>query len=325
MRARSIYVALMGGLLLAAVFRPLNLFPDSSTYIEYLSRCDSCLSVEPTFVLIRNLCSIVSEDYLFLFFSVYAVLAVVPKFVAIPRLSVSPLVSAMAYISMYALVFEFVQIRAAVSVGLFLFAIPDLVRRSTYSYFFKIMLAISFHYSAAIYLPFYFLSALAFRRLYYLAPILGLLGSYLFYMLYLWGLPYVEFVLPEYFSVKYIAYYNRAVDNPFHVKMLLSPYIISMLVVYYISLFCLCDIRDELLDRFIQLLSAGIFLYYLFIFMPDLAYRFSKMLSVVVVFIIPYIVRECKPSWVANLCFLLVFILGFLYSIYSVVGFGGIL
>ena len=146
-------------LIVIAAFKPIGLDRDSAIYYQAsLNALFDIRWIEPTFSLISSI-----NNYLFassgvMFFMMYAVIALSLKYFAFINISRYLYSSLFLYATSYFLLLELTQIRAAVATGFFLLAISDIVNNRMKRYFIKILFAISFHYSALIYLFVYFIN-----------------------------------------------------------------------------------------------------------------------------------------------------------------------
>ncbi|MBY0243935.1 MAG: EpsG family protein [Sphingobacteriaceae bacterium] len=89
---------------------------------------------------------------------VFAILSVSLKIYAIKKYSYAPLASVLYFFSWLFLLQDFTQIRAAVAVGILLFAVQDIYHRNLFRFILKVGLACLFHYSSLLIVPLYFVS-----------------------------------------------------------------------------------------------------------------------------------------------------------------------
>ncbi len=89
---------------------------------------------------------------------IFALLSVGLKILAIKKYSYAPLASVLYFFSWLFLLQDFTQIRAAVAVGILLFAVQDIYQRNLFRFIFKVGLACLFHYSSLLIVPLYFVS-----------------------------------------------------------------------------------------------------------------------------------------------------------------------
>lgn len=94
--------------------------------------------------------------YSFLFFM--GILAVVPKVKFLYKYSLYPVFSLMLYFPAIFLGQDFGQFRQGIAVSFCFLAIPCILEKNAIKFLFLNLIAISFHYSAIVFLPFYFIS-----------------------------------------------------------------------------------------------------------------------------------------------------------------------
>ena len=92
-----------------------------------------------------------------IFIGVYAIISVSAHVYAIFRNSPNIWLSLLIYLSLYFVLHDMVQIRAAVATGILLISLRYMVERTPLVYFGLVALAILFHYSALIFIPMYFI------------------------------------------------------------------------------------------------------------------------------------------------------------------------
>lgn len=109
-------------------------------------------TLEPTFGMITD----ISPSFLWLL-GIYALLSCGSNIYAIFRNSPNIFLSVIIYLSYYYILHDVIQIRVAVSCGLALIAIRYQYERKWLTYFLLIALAMTFHSSAVIFIPLYFL------------------------------------------------------------------------------------------------------------------------------------------------------------------------
>lgn len=108
--------------------------------------------LEPTFKLIVS----VSPVFL-IFLAIYAILSVSSHVYSIMRNSPNIWLTFLLYLTMYFVLHDMVQIRAAVAIGLLLIAVRYIVERKWITYYILVIIASFFHYSAAVFLFLYFI------------------------------------------------------------------------------------------------------------------------------------------------------------------------
>ena len=81
--------------------------------------------------------------------------------------------SVLTYFSYFFLLHEMTQIRVGVASGIILLSVPDIYNRNAKAFAFKNILAILFHYSASVFLLFYFVDGKKINAKVYIGLILA--------------------------------------------------------------------------------------------------------------------------------------------------------
>jgi hypothetical protein len=150
-------------LLMFAGLRPIGFDSDSTSYFEMMkSIVDGKIdfSAEPTLIWIVKInYYLLGNDYYQRFsLFVYALINISFIVFAIKKLSINPLFSILIYALLFYPILTLTQIRFGVASAMFLFAIHNIYNKNLFLYLIKIILAIIFHFSAIILIPFYFLN-----------------------------------------------------------------------------------------------------------------------------------------------------------------------
>lgn len=309
-----IYTAVVLLMFFIVAFRPIGIDKDSIMYTEMYS--DPDFMVEPTFKWISSISSLVLGDVRGVFI-MYALLAIPLKAWSIHKLSEYSLLAVLIWMGHFFIIHECTQIRAAVAVAIFLYAIRFLSEGKKKKYLLAIMVAMIFHYSSLLYLPLVFLgnSSLSTRWKYflYLAPLIG-------YLLAILRIDLLELVPIPFFQDK-IKVYQEMKDkgvmagddiNIFNVAFLLK------LLIYYFLLMKYEVIKDRAryMPIMLKIYAFSTLVFLLFSFMPVLAYRGSEMLAVVEIVLIPYLVYAVRPINVARLLVVLFVFAVFLQDVF---------
>ena len=176
------YILFLGGiiLILFAGLRGPGVDKDYLDYLKYYKKLPTIeflltnassfflvIKTEPTYILI---CSFI-KTYFFNGFPVviffYAILGVILKLKAITKLTDLVLLSMLIYFSRLFILQDMIQIRAGVAAGFVLLSIPSIQEKNIRSFIIYFLLAVSFHYSALIIAPFFFLNPKKIDKLIY--------------------------------------------------------------------------------------------------------------------------------------------------------------
>lgn len=147
-------------LILVAGFRGEGVDKDYGNYSEIflLWDKDSTYFVEPGFIVIAAIARFFFATPILLFL-IFAILAVNIKIYSITKLTDYIFVSVLIYFSSIYILHDLTQIRAGVASGLMLLSLIPLEARKKYQFFAVVLLAILFHYTALILIPFWFLKS----------------------------------------------------------------------------------------------------------------------------------------------------------------------
>lgn len=302
-------------LILIAGLRPIGLDRDSVEYAKMIqSPIDvNLLNKEPAFWVIKYLNDIFFNGNVRTFFLIYAILGVSIKFLAIKRLSKLPWLSVGVYLSSYFILHEMTQIRAGVATGLFLLSIPDIYHRNFRKFIIKALLAISFHYSAIVMLPLYFLHSKKLNIAYLLLPIVGLISAY--FGLSKTLLSNLANLAPNFLAYK-INLYLTLLELGEHSEInIVNFYYSSLLLLTYFGFFLYIGnkIKNDYDVLFLKILALSLFSFYFFSNVPVFAFRISEFLSFVTVIFLPNFILYFKQK---ELILLLVILL-LLHSFYK--------
>jgi len=284
-------------LIILAGFRPLEFFMDTSEYIRIMHDPEQILELEPTFWLINiiNKFFFGGEDQIL--FLLYAIIGVGVKVYVINKNSLTPTLSLFTYVSMFYILQEMTQIRAGVAIGLTFWALQDIVYEKRKLFLIKILMAISFHYSAVVMLLMYFLSIKKINTLFYIVlPALGVI-------LGLTSIPYELIVfmskfLPDVLSIKLQFYLSGMLNglakevNPFNIGNFF------LLVIYFTNLYFLVKYKDfsTYYMLCVKLLGFGFFILFSFYFIEVFAYRIANFLFFTLIFLLPNIAKYFKQK-----------------------------
>jgi hypothetical protein len=163
---RIVYVVISLLLIVIAAARPASMidfeqyrlsYEFSPSLIEYIKTPLIFLQKEPGYFLIESIFKNTDLDFRF-FLAFIAITAVFLKMTSILKLSTKPVLSVLLYVSSNFVMNEMIQIRSGVACGLFLFGLHYLVEKRYWNCFIFFMIASMFHYSALILAPLVFVA-----------------------------------------------------------------------------------------------------------------------------------------------------------------------
>jgi hypothetical protein len=287
---KNIYIYFGIVLILTAGLRVEGLTLDYDNYLyAYYNSSDAASRFEPTFTIIAVFVKSTFNNPIFLFL-IYAFLGVTIKFIAIKQVTHVYLLSALVYFSNLFLLHEMTQIRAGVAAGILLLCIKPLYERNLKKFLFLTVIAITFHYTALVILPLWFLNSKKINKKFiWLIPF-----AYILVLNYMSLGFLVEHIPIDKIQVLYALYKNEGgfVDNlnVFNL-LLLSRIFISLILFYNIDKISKINKYAPVLLE-IYILSHVFFI--LFSDIPALSFRISELLGVVEIILIPFLIYLFK-------------------------------
>ncbi len=261
------------------------------------------LSIEPAFWIIAFISKCFFFSSVRFVIMIYAVIGVSLHILAIKRVSHNPALSIFIYICLYFVLHEMTQIRQGVACALFLWSIPDIMERRSVQYYFKILLALLFHYSAIIAFPVYFMKRNSFNKvIYLLLPIIGIIVAQL------------DTVMLNFFSLfgdipKVAAYVNRLKSGETGYYNIFNLYNSGLLILYYIISLNVKKLRFECDILLLKIYGLMMFIYYALSIVPTFSVRLSQFFGIVLVVLLAHavkIIKEIEFSRLAVVIFALV-------------------
>lgn len=274
-------------LVLIAGLRPVGLDNDSSNYVQVLHVSifeANFIDKEPFFWLINEFNRSFFSGRTETFFLIFAFIGVFYKLFAVYKISKAPYLSLTLYVLIYFILHEMTQIRVGVAAGLFLLAIDDYFKKDMMKFFFKIAIACLFHYSAILGLLLLFFKRDSFNPIVYFSI---LFSSLLF--AFLVGGSFLNAIvnyLPSFLSYKLVLYMDLLEEGRFSAINVFNIYYLSLFVMSVFFIFNYKKIKDGSDLLFLKVFIVGVSSFYLFSFLPVLAFRVSEFYLIVLIIII---------------------------------------
>jgi len=250
------------------------------------------LSVEPTFIFIRFLARCLTGDKEYavrIVLLIYAFINILILSIAIKNFVKFNVISLFLYFFMAYTMLTLTQIRFGVAVAFFLWALYDLSNSNRKGYLFKILLAISFHYSLALALPLALLSPSGFNKRFYIVLPLLFSFSILFKDMFLMILINNIGIFSDYLSMKLSRHAKGATSLP-----ILNFLSLFLLLVYYSSLMVIDKVSNARLLVLLKVFGWGLAFYFLFSFIEVFSKRILFTLAALSVLIIPFVIKGFK-------------------------------
>lgn len=298
---KKFYIFVGFVLILISCILDKSYLPDYEQYVVYFNVVGDVIVLEPTFLLIASIVKIFNSD-VFWGFMIYLLLGISIKLVAIKKLTNLYILSLAFYISSYWIYHELIQIRAGVAAGFFLLAIIPLYERNFKYFLIYSSLAISFHYSAILILPLWFINGQLTHRVFYtlLIPV-----CFLLYVLHIdtitllqhLPIPYIQDKIDTYSMIAQVGS-----DRGLITAKEYNPFITWYLLKAVIAIFMWFNIRriqahNKYAVLLLKIYTIGIALLWCMSSIPVAATRCSEFLSIVQIVLIPlviYIERKHK-------------------------------
>lgn len=242
---------------------------------------------------------------------IMALVSLVFKYKAIKQYSIYPFISLVIYFSGNFIIQDFGQIRQGLAIALSLYSIRYIKERKLVGYLILMAFAIAFHYSAVIFLPFYFIGniKLANRQM-----IIILAFSFVIYAVFRFGV--FEFIFTRIINLPYVINKYKAYSGA---PLGFTGFTFIFRVVIFVAFVLLeRDIRNNC--TYYDILKSGYFLsiimYIVFNVNEGLATRGALYFKTFEILLIPYIVYGVKNKIVVFNTILIFY----LYSLKDLVG-----
>ncbi|MEZ8337463.1 EpsG family protein [Vibrio cyclitrophicus] len=273
--------------LLVAYLKPVGFDVDSHAYYLMTINQDVILNFEgnqePIFKLIRAALFIITDDLYRALLVTYMFLAISLKLYLVQRFSRCYAISIFAYISIYFLLHDVIQMRAALAAAVFMWSLPDLAEKNR-RYIYKIALASICHYSSLFLFPLYLLNFGKIKKTnYYFFYILTLIISSQ-YNIILDLATNISGILPGVFGYKaqrYLVLINQDVHTSYN---LLNIYNLSLIFISLILIWKSSDQYSNFDNMIVKVLAVSNYIYITMSAIPVLAARVSELMAITVVF-----------------------------------------
>jgi hypothetical protein len=282
-------------LIFIAGFRGEGVDRDYDNYVQYFQDANFGL-VEPSFVLISKALKVFTSIPIALFL-VFAFLGVSLKFKAIKQLSELPFLCLAIYASYFFILHEMTQIRAGVASGILLLCIKPIYNRDWKRFLLFAFLAVSFHYSALIIFPFWFLGHKPRKTLLILAIPLA-------YLVYFSHVNLIAFLpipgIKEKLDVyKQLQELGDAQWNSINVFNLLF---LSRIIIFYFIIwkYELITAANKFAPILLKIYCFSLVFFLIFATMPVIAFRINELCGIVEIILVPLLYYAFKPTWFAK-------------------------
>lgn len=300
-------------LLVLIIFRNGEELNDYHVYVNMYTHYKDpfvALYVEPSFLVISYLLNFLSLSVIFLF-AVYGFLALYLKVSLIKKISPYYYLSLVGYISYEYINQELIAIRAGVAIAFLLYSIYFLKNSNIKLYFLCVFIAVLFHYSSFVFIPFIIFNKLCKSNK---NRIILLFLSFIMFFIdfsFLGKLIPIKSIRNK--VINYLSNNNNSFIKTICRPTILYRYFILFFFIYYEKLVMkkntYCSIE-------INYLLYGLFLNNVFGFNETLAYRMSMLGFSVEYLLLPNIVLLIREKNLAKLLVVFLSAFNLLYSIY---------
>lgn len=304
-------------LLLCSGFRPIGVDFDSWNYVSLYQKAEGDI-VEITFWMLSTLVKMTFDDVRVLFL-IYAAMTILIQTYAIRKMTDDWLLALLVLSSHYFIFQNMTQIRVAVSAAIFLCALYYLAKGKRWSYIILILIATSFHYSAAMLLPIVFFSNkdLTVRARYImggLIPVMYLLFFSGFDVFVSLPIPYIQNRMDAYEKLKETGLIGDEI-NPFNALFLLR-----LCIFYYILIkYDYFKKYSPYLSILLKIMCCSFCAFLGFGSLSIFAGRASELFGIVEIFIFTLLAYAVQPRALSRL---LVVLLAFAMLTYDIFGAG---
>ncbi|WP_339879004.1 EpsG family protein [uncultured Algoriphagus sp.] len=299
-------------------FRMMGLDADYFNYLKFFKAQNDLelLTKEFGFRFLLGFNSFVFRSSINTFFLIFASLGISIKVWSFSKHSPIPILSFILYLLSYFLLHDYTQIRAGVASGFFLLALPDLSKGDKSTYFFKVVMACMFHWTALIMIPLYFFIRKFSLRFFALLPLVGIL-------IFLPRINFEQYILSALSGFPALALYYATHSGHDSAINIFNAINMAFLGLFFVICFVIYYMKDEFSTLEISLFkvfSTSIFSFYFFAILnkPVMAFRVFEFLNISLLLLIPYLVDKFKQWYLASVGFLLFFFFYFMHLILNV-------
>ncbi|SHN13289.1 EpsG family protein [Mucilaginibacter sp. OK098] len=233
---------------------------------QSINRYSVDANIEPAYFYFNKLVLYIGLPFQVIVF-LMAVFSLLPKFYFFKKHSTNFALSVLIYYSTAYFIFDFIQIRQAVSIAIFIFALKFVYKRKFWPYFFCMIAAAQIHVSALLIIPCYFFVNFKYSK----TVLYIIVGICAFINIFQITVPLVSFLLsfipiPGFADAK-LAFYQSSTDfSIVSIKQL-------VLAVLFIFIRGKIDSDDKLNNILVNLFVTGVLLTTCFNGMSELAFR----------------------------------------------------
>ena len=299
-------------LIIITTFRPGEAFAwDYDNYKYAFIYGDFKEKIEFSFVAICEISKYIYNSYYMMFF-IYAFFSIIVKIYAIKTISNLFWASLLIYISNFYIVHELIQIRAGLAAAFLLLSVKFIYDRKCFLFLICNLLAFCFHYSAMVFLPFYFIKGNNINiKLWLLIIGLGYLsclgGISIIDILNILPFDYIKEQYTVYMDFKNMGIFGDA--NLFNSVQLIRLFIIILILVYSSDIYQ----YNKYIYICAKIYSIGILFFTQFASMSIVSFRISELFYIVEIILIPCLIYVSKSHRIILTCFVILISMFMMY------------
>lgn len=258
------------------------------------------LTTEPTFLYISRMVLAMSGTLMAVFF-IYAVITIPAKLKALYSMTPYIFTALLIYIPVYFELHDLIQIRAAAASTIVLSSLIPLSNKKYWQATLLVVIAIFFHYSSVIFIPFLFIGN---KQLGYRGRMIVACSVPLCFIIYLLGKDLFS-LIPSSFLGGKLDYYQKTTEEGEWAMALLykNVYFLVKCAMLYLCLYYYDHIvkNCRIAPLLIYLFTASILSPMLFSTIPVIASRVSDMYGIIDCLVFPFCLYLFSPRYIARI------------------------
>lgn len=284
-------------LIFIAGFRGEGVDRDYNNYVEMFHQREFIV-MEPSFVAVSMFIEAVFGDNPLFLFLIFAILGVSIKLIAIKKLTNLWFLSVLVYLSNFFILHEMTQIRAGIASSFLLLCIKPIYDRNLKLFLLFAILGISFHYSALVILPLWFLGNEPRRKwMFFSIPFVYLIYFSGINLIGIIPIPGVQEKIQMYQKLQEIGDQESTAINVFNLVFL------AKIAIFYFLLFKydLILYYNKYFTILIKIYCIALMVYPLLSSVPAIAVRINELYAIVDIILIPLLFYAFKPIYFSRM------------------------
>ncbi|HDS8123413.1 TPA: EpsG family protein, partial [Enterobacter hormaechei subsp. steigerwaltii] len=267
---------------------------------------------EPGFWLLLSINHLLFDNNVTSFLLLYAFISISIKIITFKKLSSSPILTVILYVSTYFILHDMNQIRIGLACAIILWSLKDVIERNKSAFLIKIIIAILFHYSAIIALVIYLFDTKKINKfIYFFAPLFCSVFLISKNLIFDYSVLMASY-LPSFLAAKVNTYVILQQQGVFDAENLLIMNVGGAVLFIILVFFIIYSPKvaetphDKLQILLTKVLSLQLVLGELFAFNSELSNRFFTLFGFLTIpLLLPSLKRYITPGFIATLLILL--------------------